>query len=219
MNLRILFSTLLLSVSLTATTSAPAAVVRGVDADAPSDAPMVLVATSVLDPSPYRQSVLLALPDSRGLHFGFVLNKITDVSIAQLFPQEHALARSDERVYLGGPALDDRLFALVHGNRDDNPGLIEVGRDLFFAAQADEVDRLLADRNRDAHFYVGMVVWSPGELEAELRAGAWEALEPKGEQVLNPEPDAQWRQLVALAHAVQTAVELHSATPRLFGRY
>src|SRR5262249_52890975 len=158
-------------------------------------------------------------PDGHGLHFGFVLNKLTDVSIAQLFPQEQAPPRKDEHVYIGGPSLGDRLFALVRGDRDDNADLFQIGRDLFLAAQAEEVDRVLTNRNREAHFYVGMVIWGPGELEAELRAGAWEALEPKGEQVVSSDPDRQWQKLVAIAHALQAAVELHSTIPRLFASY
>jgi len=177
--------------------------VHGVVRAAALDAPMVLVATPRLDATPYEQSVVLALPDDSGSHFGFVLNKLTNVSLAQVLPQERAMPRMDEHVYVGGPSLGDRLFALVDGHGAAKSDLIEVAPDLFLAAQPPELKRVLADRERDAHFYVGMVGWRRGELEAELRAGSWIALEPEVNLVMSADPDQQWQRLVAVAHSVR----------------
>jgi len=177
------------------------------------DEPMVLVASQLLDKGPWQHSVLLALPDGRGAHFGFLLNKLTNVSLAQLLPDQKALPRMNERVYLGGPLLGDRLFVLARGQSTSDPALLEISTGLFLAADGTAVDRLLADGNRDARFFVGMVVWRPGELQAELDAGSWQTLEAAADIVLSADPDQQWRQLAALAHATRVS----ESYPRLAG--
>ena len=44
--------------------------------------------------------------------------------------------------------------------------------------------------------FVGTVVWNPGELEEELKRGAWYVLEPDPEVVLRRKTEGLWEELV-----------------------
>lgn len=167
--------------------------------------PLVLVATKVLDQGAFRQTVVLAVPDRDGTHFGFVLNMPTEASLAQLFPEDPASQRTNAHVHIGGPVLIDTVFALVRGQAGPGPGTIEVTPELFVALEASAVDRVIADRPDDAHFFAGMVAWRRGELNAELRAGAWEEFDPEPDLILGPDPSGMWGRLTALAHAMRAS--------------
>jgi len=172
---------------------------------ADADRPLVLVATKVLDQGAFRQTVVLAVPDRDGTHFGFVLNMPTEASLAELFPQDQAAKRTSARVHIGGPFLTDTVFALVRGQAAPGPGTIEVTPELFVALEASAVDRVIADRPDDAHFFAGMVAWRPGELNAELRVGAWEVIDPEPDLVLGSDSSSMWGRLNALAHALRAS--------------
>jgi putative AlgH/UPF0301 family transcriptional regulator len=166
--------------------AAPAAPLR--EADLAS--PMVLVATPALGATEYRETVLLALPVRDGshfglTHFGFILNRPTDLQVAALFSGQEAVRRVGARVHIGGPLMADALFALVRGQGKPGQNLFAVTPELSAALRADAVDRVIADRPWDARFFVGLVGWQAGELAAELRAGAWDVIAPKADVVLS----------------------------------
>ena len=50
-----------------------------------------------------------------------------------------------------------------------------------------------------ARFFVGAVVWRPGELAAEIRQGAWYVLEATPELVLPKRTTGLWEELVRQA--------------------
>src|SRR5262245_64606992 len=113
------------------------------------DAPVVLVATPALSGNAYGETVLLAVPLGGGSHFGFILNRPTDASLAELFPDNEASRRAHARVYLGGPVMVNALFALVRGRKEADQGLIEVAPELFVALRGDAVNHIIAQRPGD----------------------------------------------------------------------
>jgi len=172
---------------------------------APVDSSLVLLATRALDESAFRQTVVLAVPDGNGSHFGFVLNRPTEISLAELFPGDPASQHMKARVHIGGPFLTNSVFALVRGKREPEAGTFPVTPDLFAALKGAAVDRVIADRPDDARFFVGLVAWQPGELANELRAGAWEPLDPEPDLVLSADSSDMWNRLTTLAHAIRAS--------------
>jgi putative AlgH/UPF0301 family transcriptional regulator len=172
---------------------------------ADADRPVVLVATEVLDPSVFRQTVVLAVPARDGTHFGFVLNLPTEASLAELFPEDQASQRTSAHVNFGGPFLTDTVFALVRGHAGPGQSTIEVTPELFVALDGSAVDRVIADRPDDAHFFAGLLAWRAGELTAQLRVGAWEVLDPEPDLVLGSDASGMWSRLNGLAHAMRAS--------------
>lgn len=156
---------------------------RAADASSPA-----LIVASPGVTGPYAQTVVVALPAGNGTHLGIILNRPV---------------RPDAAVYYGGPDLHGPVFALVRSARPPTPGSLEVLPGLFMVFLEGDVERLIARASPNARFYVGLVTWDGGELELEMRAGLWHALEPQLDLVLDTNAQTLWSRLMTQVHSVR----------------
>ncbi len=166
------------------------------DADVDSSAVM-LVARPVLGADPiYSSSILIARPLPNGGHVGFILNKPTTAKLGDVFPEHGPSQKVVDPVFLGGPNDINVVFALVERRDPANERELQIAPDLFLAVEARDVDHVIESESDHARFYVGMVVWKPGELDTEMERGLWYTLQPDAKIVLDKHPDKLWEQLV-----------------------
>jgi putative transcriptional regulator len=154
--------------------------------------PVLLVASSTLE-GPYSKTTLLVVP-AGARHFGFILNRATDVKLSTLFPEHAPSAKVADPVYLGGPEMNDALFAVV----PRNPGgdALRLFGDLFVTNRAAAIDQIIEQMPNEARYFAGFVVWVPGELEKELASGAWHVAEPDAGLVFRQDTTGMWEELV-----------------------
>ncbi len=160
--------------------------------------PVLLVARPELSQF-YRATVLLAVPARNGQHIGFIINRPTDITLAELFPEHAPSKLVTDPIFLGGPDQLRNVFAVV--NRDRNPGghSIPLMNELFLAIDVEVVDSIIEKEANHARFFVGMVTWDPGELDAELERGFWYVLQPEVAVVLRKSTQGMWEELVRRA--------------------
>jgi putative transcriptional regulator len=156
--------------------------------------PVTLVASPAVQGA-YAQTVLVAVP-ARGLHLGFIVNRPTGVSLAELFPSHAPAAKVAEPVYFGGPEMSDAIFAVVDGN--PGAGAWQLVERLFVASDEQTIDRIIERTPNDARYFAGFVGWQPGELAEEVKAGFWYVL-PADAMVLRRDPHGLWEALVERA--------------------
>lgn len=153
----------------------------------------LLVADPDLGTDPiYARSVLLVAAGPNGFHIGLIINRPTERSLASLFPA-HAPSRGVKtNVYFGGPMSGNVLVALVR--RDHSPGrqALALTEGLYLAFASETVDSVIEATPDDARFFVGMVIWQPGELEEELKRGFWTVRDPELRQVFRTDPEEMW---------------------------
>ena len=167
---------------------------------------VVLVAKREVVNPLYSATILVAKSLPGGRHAGFILNKPTNVSVAKAFP-DHAPSQSvSEPLYLGGPVAADAVFALVQ--RRDSPGIgaMQLAPDLFLATAEETVNRIIEFDAGHARFFAGVVMWQPGELDAELKIGAWYVLDANSEIVLPQKTEGLWEELVRRAELRANAI-------------
>ncbi|HSH07525.1 MAG TPA: YqgE/AlgH family protein [Burkholderiales bacterium] len=152
------------------------------------DRPMVLVAAPDLR-GPYSHTTLLVVPLD-GQHFGFILNRATDVTLGTLFPDHAPSGNVIDPVYLGGPEHANEVFAVVPRNPGE-PSLRLFG-DVFLTAHAPMVDQIIEQTPNEARYFVGFVAWQPGELAAELEAGYWYLSDPDPALVFSKDTERMW---------------------------
>jgi putative transcriptional regulator len=178
----------------------------GYCADLPDSGTVLLVARPELRDAIYGEAILIAWPIEHGRHQGFILNKPTKISLAELFP-DHAPSKAIRApVYLGGPIRFDAIFALVASH--DSPGLgsIALSPDLFLVSAADTVDHVIEFEAERARFFAGAIEWQPGELEEEVRHGAWYVLDPEPDLVLPQKTERMWQQLMYRAQLRENGI-------------
>jgi len=156
--------------------------------------PVVLVATDRPVGQGYRETVLFAAPLPSGYHIGFILNRPTPAKLATLFP-EHAPSRKVvDPVYFGGPVLPEALFAVARRTPEGGQ-TIPLMPGLVLAQDSATIDRVIETMPNDARYFAGFVLWQPGELDDEIRAGAWEVRAADPSAVFNADPERLWRDL------------------------
>src|SRR6266702_2811724 len=162
---------------------------------APGDTVLLVAKRQFEDPI-YGSTIVLAKPVGGGGHVGFIVNRPTKMSLAELFPEHEASKKVADPLFLGGTVDMNLVFALVetHGSRKD--GTIPIAPDLFLAYETKAVDRIIESESDHARFFLGMVVWRPGQLDDELDRGLWYVDQPEAKLVLRRKTDGLWEELL-----------------------
>jgi putative transcriptional regulator len=172
-----------------------AATVSGAARAAGLSEPVILVASSLLDRTPFQQAVVLATPLDDGSHIGFIINKPTGMKLQELFPDDPAAGTVKDSVYLGGPALVPAVFAVTRRPPESAGGAVELMPGLFAVMDGDAIDHIIATTPDDARFFLGMMVWKPGALEQEVRQSAWELRPADADVVFHAKAPGLWKSL------------------------
>jgi putative transcriptional regulator len=187
---------LLLAVMLTA-----CALARAADPSAPH----ILVAKPEFRDPMYGSTVVVVKPLGGDQHVGFIVNRPTDLRLGKLFPEHGPSQKIAEPVYLGGPMGTQNVFALVQRAQSPGGRSVEIAPGLFAVIDAPLVDRIIEAEAERARFVVGLVVWRPGELAAEIKQGAWYVLESDAKTALR-QPQGLWEELVQRSALLGNAI-------------
>src|SRR5258705_8811258 len=156
---------------------------------------VTLVATDVLEGTSFEQTVIVAARLPNGGHLGFIINRPTDVKLATLFPDDASSRKVDAPVSYGGPMLPRAVFALTPNAPDGDSDIVTLMPGLVAVLDAAGVDHILETTPNDARYFVGLVVWAPAELAAQVDAGAWDVKPPDPKLVLRAKSGRLWQEL------------------------
>jgi putative transcriptional regulator len=183
------------SIAFAASPAAP----RGVDVES---RPLVLAAHPEFADPLWVQTVVLVAPAPHGGHVGLILNRPTDATLSTLFPEHAASQKVVDSVYFGGPVSSEMLVALVRAQGSPGQGSFAIAEGLYLALNGETIDRVIEQQPGAARYYVGVVVWGPGELREELGKGLWSVHELQTD-VLHRSPEGLWRELSAAARGLR----------------
>lgn len=156
---------------------------------------VILVASERLAGSPFEQTVVLATPLPQGGHFGFVVNRPSGVKLEILFPEQAAAHNVVDPVYVGGPMFPRSIFALTRKAPDDARNVLSPMPGLVVVIDGDAVDRIIETTPNDARYFMGLMVWAPGELEEEIDMGAWDTRPADVDTALPSSSPGLWQSL------------------------
>ena len=179
---------------------------QAADAGSDESGTVVLVAKSGMRDPLYRATVLVARPAGEGRHIGFILNKRTNLSLSSAFPNHEPSKKVSEPLYLGGPAGVSAVFALVQTSTSPGKDASRIAEDLFVATARVTVDRIIETDSEHARFFMGGVIWRPGELADELKRGLWHVVNPSAEKLMPKTTDGMWEEMVHNAEISAKAI-------------
>jgi putative AlgH/UPF0301 family transcriptional regulator len=156
---------------------------------------VILVATTSLAGSGYEKAELLAAPLPQGGHVGFIVNRPTSVKLESLFPEHEPSRKVVDPVYLGGPVYPEALFAVTRKAPAGEGDVIPLMPGLVAVLDAGSVDRIIETTPNDARYFAGLMLWRPGELDEQIRAGAWEVRPADVHTVLPADSTQLWKEL------------------------
>jgi len=161
-------------------------------------APVILVAKRQLQDRLYGASIIVARPIGQDQHIGFILNRPTQMTLGQLFPQHAPSRKVPDPVFLGGPISSESIFALVQTSKNPGGRSVKLLDNLFAVIDGKLVDDVIERDPAHARFVAGLVAWRSGELSEEVKRGAWYVLDADPAVVLR-KPDGLWEELVRSA--------------------
>jgi putative transcriptional regulator len=158
-----------------------------------SSSPIILIAVPQLgDPNFFHGVVLLLQHDAEGA-FGLVLNRPTGLSLGE-FANNQSLTCHEALealpVFQGGPVELERGWIL---HRD--PSLSESQAllpGLFLSGGIETLRKLLLVGQSSFRFFLGYAGWGAGQLEEELKEGAWITVNADSRYALETPPDQTW---------------------------
>lgn len=153
---------------------------------------LLISSAGLYDPNFRHTVVLIANHDEEGA-VGVILNRSTDILVADAVPPLAELAGPRAMLFEGGPVQQDQpvlVAELAGAVQADLPVLGNIG---FLTGEIDEALRPSILR---ARVYAGYSGWGAGQLEAELAADAWIVEPARPEDVFTDDPGSLWRRVL-----------------------
>jgi len=165
-------------------------------------APLLLLAMpQVLDPF-FHRSVVLLLHHTEEGSFGFIVNRPTELRVAEILEGMeipwHGL--EDALAFFGGPVQSQMgtvMFSLSVGERfelDTLDGLTEVGPGILISQQTDDLGRLAAKPPLCLRLFLGYAGWGAGQLVDEIVRNDWLIAPVTNELLFSDQPEDVWEE-------------------------
>jgi putative transcriptional regulator len=155
---------------------------------------LLLAAPNLIDPNFARSVVLIGVHSSDGA-MGVVLNRPSEVTVAQAIPELEGAVAADEPLYLGGPVQRNSVVCLAEFVDPSPAGLLVLGRIGFPAHDADL--QLLQGSTTRTRAFAGFAGWGEGQLEGEIEGGDWIDGAALAEDVFTDSPADLWSRVLA----------------------
>lgn len=144
----------------------------------------------------HRTVVLVCTHDAAGA-FGLVLNRPSDAELADAFDQDLPEAIRSETLSRGGPVQPSAL-SYLHSD-----ALMTDGNVLPDLSVGHDLGELLElggswSSSRKLRVFAGYAGWSSGQLDDEMRRGAWLTHPATSELVFRVPPEELWHHLLRL---------------------
>jgi putative transcriptional regulator len=157
-----------------------------------ADTAIMLVASpSVGDPH-YRQAVVIAASMPAGGHVGLIANRPSRTRLADLFPDFPPARAVTETVRYGGP-MNVTALGMVVRTAELKQGTFALMPGAFLVLTAPEIDRQIETAPNDARYFVGLIVWAPGELANEIGRGIWHQVPAPANALWVKDTTRMWR--------------------------
>lgn len=153
----------------------------------------LLIAMPMLNDPNFRQTVVLLCEYGPDGALGLVVNRPTEAAVSTLIDDFPTLAGSG-RVYAGGPVAKNGMLILCRGEAPEGHTVLE-GLSLAKDLESLKMPGALGP-DGEIRCYLGYAGWAPGQLEAEIEAGAWSLLPADSTLIFDADPAALWPQLM-----------------------
>ncbi len=146
----------------------------------------LLIASSQLADPNFARTLVLLIQHSEDGAFGVVINRPAGKTLQELWREVgSAPCDSHQPVYVGGP-VPGPLMAL-HTRAALAEAELVPG--VFFAAKKRHLDELVLDEEPSYKIFLNHAGWGGGQLESELRQGAWHTMAATAEHVFSTADD------------------------------
>jgi putative transcriptional regulator len=157
----------------------------------------LLVATPMLGDPNFDRAVVWLLEHGEDGALGVILNRPSDLPVAEPLPSWDLLTGELRVVFRGGPVSTESVIgvAWVRTGTPEGawaPVMGDIGV-LDLGVDPDDVASLLVD----LRCFAGYAGWGAGQLEGEIEQGAWFVVEADPGDCFTEHPEGLWRAVLA----------------------
>ena len=164
-----------------------------------------LVAAPDMPDPRFREAVILIVAHSAHGAHGFIVNRPTELTVHDAFPDTDAEQGRKHQVYFGGPVAPS-TFALLHRDRSAASNSAHIISGVYLASSRQILQHLISRADSQSLRTVfGYAGWAPGQLEREVATGSWDVRRASSEQVFSADPAGLWRSLSRRPDAIHAA--------------
>jgi len=140
-----------------------------------------LIAMPAMSDPYFSKSVTFICTHNQDGAMGIVLNRITDITVANLFSQikleSDSASLLEKTVHYGGPVQTERGFTL-HTPHTEYNSTVLVNNSIALTTSKDILEAVAANNGpKKMLIALGYAGWTPGQLEAELAQNTWLSIE------------------------------------------
>ena len=153
---------------------------------------LLISSANLVDPNFRRTVVLIGHHDEEGA-VGVVLNRVSEVSVADAVPALGPLVPPEERLFIGGPVQPQAAVVLADLEHPERVDVVAFGSIGFLP---EEVDPEVLGPVLRARVFAGYAGWGAGQLEAELQDGSWIVEPALPGDVFAEDAEARWSRVL-----------------------
>jgi len=168
-------------------------VVAELPGSGPPVAGSLLVATPWLDDPNFRRTVIYLLEHSDAGTLGVVLNRASELTVAETVGEWAPLVCEPPVVFVGGPVAPQAVVAL---GQVGSPAPSDGWSALPGGLAAVDINRPAAELDGSfdrLRLFAGYAGWGPRQLEAEMAERAWWVFGARIEDIFSSEAEELWR--------------------------
>jgi putative transcriptional regulator len=132
---------------------------------------LLLARDELRDPNFDSTAVLICVHSTEGT-YGLVLNRFSHMPLSEIFDGFQGLDLRRE-IFIGGPVKQEEV-QLVQVTDTPVEGAFEIYPGVFMGGKWESIGQMIETDPLTTRLFLGYSGWGPGQLEAEIRAGAWE---------------------------------------------
>lgn len=176
----------------------------------------LLVATPALKDPNFERTVVLLVAHEDGGALGVVLNRATEVAVADVLDGWGGLAGDPAVVFEGGPVQPEAAICLAR-TKVGVTGLTGFSRVSGAVGTVDLSGNpdALRDSLLGVRVFAGYAGWAPGQLENEIETGSWFVFDALPGDAFVSRPDDLWPMVLRRQGGLTAAVAIFPADPTM----
>jgi putative transcriptional regulator len=175
----------------------------------------LLVAEPMLGDPNFDRTVVLMIEHTDEGALGIVLNRPTEVLVAEALPDWRLLVVDPPVLHVGGPVEERSGWCLARAARPDSlAGFVPVRGDLGLLDLSADPDELVGELSK-ARLYAGYSGWGPGQLEHELAQDAWFVVDAEPDDPFQVDGASLWKRILARQQGPLSRLSLFPPHPSL----
>jgi putative transcriptional regulator len=174
----------------------------------------LLVATPALRDPNFERTVVLLVAHEEGGALGVVLNRATEVPVAEVLGPWGTLAGEPSVVFEGGPVQPEAAICLAR----TRPGVDALNGFNRVSGAVGTVDLsgdpdTLREGVLGVRVFAGYAGWRPGQLENEISGGSWFVFDALPGDAFTSRPDDLWSMVLRRQGGLLAAVAYFPSDP------